>query len=37
VQRLTDILKGYEASLEAAHKEQEWLDKQIGLKGKGTT
>ena len=37
VQRLTDILKGYEASLEAVHKEQEWLDKQIGLKGKGTT
>ena len=24
VQRLTDILKGYEASLEAARKEQEW-------------
>ena len=28
VQRLTDILKGYEASLEAARKEQEWLNNQ---------
>lgn len=28
VQRLTDILKGYEASLEAARKEQEWLSNQ---------
>ena len=27
VQRLTDILKGYEASLEAARKEREWLEK----------
>lgn len=26
VQRLTEILKGYEASLEAARKEQEWLE-----------
>ena len=28
VQRLTDILKGYEASLEVARKEQEWLNNQ---------
>ena len=28
VQRLMDILKGYEASLEAARKEQEWLKNQ---------
>ena len=26
VQRLTEILKGYEASLEAARKEREWLE-----------
>ena len=30
VQRLTDILKGYEASLEAARREQEWLEKHGG-------
>ena len=30
VQRLTDILKGYEASLEAARKEQEWMEKHGG-------
>ena len=30
VQRLTEILKGYEASLEAARKEQEWLKKHGG-------
>lgn len=30
VQRLTEILKGYEASLEAARKEQEWLEKHGG-------
>lgn len=30
VQRLTDILKGYEVSLEAACKEQEWLKKHGG-------
>lgn len=30
VQRLADILKGYEASLEAARKEQEWLKKHGG-------
>ncbi len=30
VQRLTDILKGYEASLETARKEQEWLQKHGG-------
>lgn len=30
VQRLTDILKGYEASLEAVRREQEWLEKHGG-------
>ena len=28
VKRLSDILKGYEASWEAARKEQEWLQRQ---------